>query len=150
MKTRPTYEFYLVVMGSAFFASVRSRRKEPLSVLSPSSLDPWLTQKSTLCPICKWDCLPSERHEQQMQEIGGNAGSSAQSSDHRHETLHSENQQSEESNVAEAPAEAAPIPPWTEETAAPSSTEPSSSTPSNQAHRTSPSPPPSSSNPAPH
>lgn len=23
--------------------------------------DPWLTQKSTLCPICKYDCMPPDR-----------------------------------------------------------------------------------------
>lgn len=31
-------------------------------------LDPWLTQKSTLCPICKWDCLPVDlRQERNLQ-----------------------------------------------------------------------------------
>ncbi|CEG83948.1 hypothetical protein RMATCC62417_17810 [Rhizopus microsporus] len=31
-------------------------------------IDPWLTQKSTVCPICKWDCLPTDlRQEREAQ-----------------------------------------------------------------------------------
>lgn len=29
-------------------------------------LDPWLTQKSTFCPICKFDCLPSDQRRERQ------------------------------------------------------------------------------------
>ncbi|KAI8874914.1 hypothetical protein K501DRAFT_234403 [Backusella circina FSU 941] len=40
-------------------------------------IDPWLTQKSTMCPICKWDCLPADLRQERDNEIANSTANNS-------------------------------------------------------------------------